>query len=193
MPVLGYIRKSGAFYIPFQKKWGQSYILGSAEKGAIRHAHSYYAIYRKLTPPRGCIYESATVTLHFKEFRQATTWNYHKEQSKIICITTPSVRLQILCWFDINIIFLVFLVVTHPLSVKFPTNKIAIAAINWLWDINKREITPKDLLMRYSCRLTQPSFFPIQRRLSLKNSAHNLLNEIYVLPILFPSSLWLLP
>ena len=42
--------KSGHSYTFCWKK-GANHIPGSAEKGAIRHAHPYYAIYRKLPPP----------------------------------------------------------------------------------------------------------------------------------------------
>ena len=42
------IQKNGAIHILFVEKKGANHIPGSAEKkGAIRHAHPYYAIYRK--------------------------------------------------------------------------------------------------------------------------------------------------
>ena len=52
------VRKSGAFHIPIKKNWvshilfvekrGPIIYLAVLKKGAIRHAHPYYAIYRKL-------------------------------------------------------------------------------------------------------------------------------------------------
>ena len=52
------VRKSGAFHIPIKKNWvsdilfvekrGPIIYLAALKKGAIRHAHPYYAIYRKL-------------------------------------------------------------------------------------------------------------------------------------------------
>ena len=54
-------QKNGAFHIGIQKKSGHSYTfcwkrgpiiyLAALKKGAIRHAHPYYAIYRKLPHP----------------------------------------------------------------------------------------------------------------------------------------------
>ena len=53
--------ENGAFHIGFQKnrvihiffveKRGPIIYLAALKKGAIRHAHPYYAIYRKLPPP----------------------------------------------------------------------------------------------------------------------------------------------
>ena len=53
-------QKNGAFHIGIQKKWaihilfvekrGPIIYLAVLKKGAIRHAHPYYAIYRKLPP-----------------------------------------------------------------------------------------------------------------------------------------------
>ena len=53
-------QKNGAFHIGIQKNWaihilfvekrGPVIYLAVLKKGAIRHAHPYYAIYRKLTP-----------------------------------------------------------------------------------------------------------------------------------------------
>ena len=53
-------QKSWAFHILIQKELGQPYTfllkkgliiyLAALKKGAIRHAHPYYGIYRKLTP-----------------------------------------------------------------------------------------------------------------------------------------------
>ena len=53
------VRKSGAFHIPtkknrvshFVEKRGLIIYLAALKKGAIRHAHPYYAIYRKLPSP----------------------------------------------------------------------------------------------------------------------------------------------
>ena len=46
------IQKNGAIHILFVEKKGANHIPGSAEKkGAIRHAHPYYAIYRKFPRP----------------------------------------------------------------------------------------------------------------------------------------------
>ena len=52
------VRKSGAFHIPIKKNWvshilfvekrGPIIYLAVLKKGAIRHAHPYYAIYRNL-------------------------------------------------------------------------------------------------------------------------------------------------
>ena len=54
-------RKSGAFHIRIKKNWvshilfvekrGPIIYLAALKKGAIRHAHPYYAIYRKLHSP----------------------------------------------------------------------------------------------------------------------------------------------
>ena len=54
------VRKSGAFHIPIKKNWvshilfvekrGPIIYLAALKKGAIRHAHPYYDIYRKLPP-----------------------------------------------------------------------------------------------------------------------------------------------
>ena len=54
-------QKSGAFYIQIKKNWishiffvekrGLIIYLAALKKGAIRHAHPYYAIYRKLPSP----------------------------------------------------------------------------------------------------------------------------------------------
>ena len=53
--------ESGAFHIPIKKKWvshilfvekrGLIIYLAALKKGAIRHTHPHYAIYRKLPPP----------------------------------------------------------------------------------------------------------------------------------------------
>ena len=47
-------QKNGAFraiHILFVEKRGPIIYLAALKKGAIRHAHPYYAIYRKLPPP----------------------------------------------------------------------------------------------------------------------------------------------
>ena len=46
------IQKNGAIHILFVEKRGPIIYLAALKKGAIRHAHPYYAIYRKL-PPEG--------------------------------------------------------------------------------------------------------------------------------------------
>ena len=46
------IQKNRAIHILFVKKRGQIIYLASLKKGAIRHAHPYYAIYRKFPTPR---------------------------------------------------------------------------------------------------------------------------------------------
>ena len=46
------IQKNRAIHILFVEKRGPIIYLAALKKGAIRHAHPYYAIYRKL-PPRG--------------------------------------------------------------------------------------------------------------------------------------------
>ena len=45
------IQKNGAIHILFVEKRGPIIYLAALRKGAIRHAHPYYAIYRKLPPP----------------------------------------------------------------------------------------------------------------------------------------------
>ena len=45
------IQKNWAIHIPFVEKRGPIIYLAVLKKGAIRHAHPYYAIYRKLPPP----------------------------------------------------------------------------------------------------------------------------------------------
>ena len=45
------IQKNRAFHILFVEKRGSIIYLAALKKGAIRHAHPYYAIYRKLPPP----------------------------------------------------------------------------------------------------------------------------------------------
>ena len=45
------IQKNWAIHILFVEKRGPIIYLGVLEKGAIQHAHPYYAIYRKLPPP----------------------------------------------------------------------------------------------------------------------------------------------
>ena len=45
------IQKNRAFHILFVEKRGPIIYLAALKKGAIRHAHPYYAIYRKLPPP----------------------------------------------------------------------------------------------------------------------------------------------
>ena len=45
------IQKNRAIHIPFVEKMGPIIYLAALKKGAIRHAHPYYAIYRKLRPP----------------------------------------------------------------------------------------------------------------------------------------------
>ena len=45
------IQKNRAIHIPFVEKRGPIIYLAALKKGAIRHAHPYYAIYRKLPPP----------------------------------------------------------------------------------------------------------------------------------------------
>ena len=44
------IQKNWAIHILFVEKRGPIIYLGVLKKGAVRHAHPYYAIYRKLTP-----------------------------------------------------------------------------------------------------------------------------------------------
>ena len=44
------IQKNRAIHILFVEKRGSIIYLAALKKGAIRHAHSYYAIYRKLLP-----------------------------------------------------------------------------------------------------------------------------------------------
>ena len=45
------IQKNRAIHILFIEKRGPIIYLAALKKGAIRHAHPYYAIYRKLPPP----------------------------------------------------------------------------------------------------------------------------------------------
>ena len=45
------IQKNRAIHILFVEKRGPIIYLAALKKGAIRHAHPYYAIYRKLTTP----------------------------------------------------------------------------------------------------------------------------------------------
>ena len=45
------IPKNGAIHILFVEKRGPIIYLAALKKGAIRHAHPYYAVYRKLHPP----------------------------------------------------------------------------------------------------------------------------------------------
>ena len=45
------IQKNRAFHILFVEKRGPVIYLAALKKGAIWHAHPYYAIYRKLPPP----------------------------------------------------------------------------------------------------------------------------------------------
>ena len=45
------IQKNRAIHILFVKKRGPIIYLAALKKGAIRHAHPHYAIYRKLPPP----------------------------------------------------------------------------------------------------------------------------------------------
>ena len=45
------IQKNRAIHILFVEKRGPIIYLAALKKGAIRHAHPYYAIYRKLPPP----------------------------------------------------------------------------------------------------------------------------------------------
>ena len=45
------IQKNRAIHILFVEKRGPIIYLAALKKGAIRHAHQYYAIYRKLPPP----------------------------------------------------------------------------------------------------------------------------------------------
>ena len=45
------IQKNCAIHILFVEKRGPVIYLAVLKKGAIRHAHPYYAIYRKLSPP----------------------------------------------------------------------------------------------------------------------------------------------
>ena len=45
------IQKNMAIHILFVEKRGPIIYLATLKKGAIRHAHPYYAIYRKLPPP----------------------------------------------------------------------------------------------------------------------------------------------
>ena len=60
MLILGYqkngafhtgIQKNRAIHILFVEKSGPIIYLAALKKGAIRHEHPYYAIYRKLLPP----------------------------------------------------------------------------------------------------------------------------------------------
>ena len=46
------IQKNRAIHILFVEKRGPIIYLATLKKGAIRHAHPYYAIYRKLPPPQ---------------------------------------------------------------------------------------------------------------------------------------------
>ena len=50
------IQKNRAIHILFVEKMGPIIYMTVLEKGAIRHAHPYYAIYRKLPPPPECSY-----------------------------------------------------------------------------------------------------------------------------------------
>ena len=45
------IQKNWANHILFVEKRGSIIYLAALKKGAIRHAHQYYVIYRKLPPP----------------------------------------------------------------------------------------------------------------------------------------------
>ena len=45
------IKKNGVSHIVFVEKKGLIIYLAALKKGAIRHAHPYHAIYRKLPPP----------------------------------------------------------------------------------------------------------------------------------------------
>ena len=45
------IQKNRAIHILFVEKRGPIIYLAALKKGAIRHAHPYYTIYRKLPPP----------------------------------------------------------------------------------------------------------------------------------------------
>ena len=45
------IQKNRVIHILFVEKGGPIIYLAALKKGAIRHAHQYYAIYRKLPPP----------------------------------------------------------------------------------------------------------------------------------------------
>ena len=47
-----WIQKNRAIHIFFVEKRGPIIYLAALKKGAIRNAHPYYAIYRKLPPPR---------------------------------------------------------------------------------------------------------------------------------------------
>ena len=68
-------QKNGAFHIGIQKnraihillveKRGPVIYLAALKKGAIRHAHPYYAIYRKLPPPPQ---EQSDLGLHFLHY-----------------------------------------------------------------------------------------------------------------------------
>ena len=62
------IQKNGAIHILFVEKRGPVIYLAALKKGAIRHAHPYYAIYRKLTPappPPARVYLGVLESMHY--------------------------------------------------------------------------------------------------------------------------------
>ena len=59
------ILKNRVMHILFVENKGANHITGSAEKRAIRHAHPYYDIYRKLPPPPPPPRPTYTQVLHW--------------------------------------------------------------------------------------------------------------------------------
>ena len=57
------IQKNRAIHILFVEKRGPIIYLAALKKGAIRHAHPYYALYRKLPPPPPSLPERVTDVL----------------------------------------------------------------------------------------------------------------------------------
>ena len=67
------IQKNQAIHILFVEKRGPIIYLAALKRGAIRHAHPYYAIYRKLSPlTRGCLLYNNLMSLIYELIRSTT-------------------------------------------------------------------------------------------------------------------------
>ena len=79
------IQKNGAIHILFVEKRGPIIYLAALKKGAIRHAHPYYAVYGKLSPrPRAFF-----MIVNLSNCRAVYTWYIFWEDNSVKVVFVP--------------------------------------------------------------------------------------------------------